>query len=247
MKRTPSAWHCANGGRDEGRDVLATPQRVLSVCAGIGGLDLAVERALAGAVRVVAYVERDIAACEILAARMADGRLQVGPIWTDVHTFPADRFRGLVDGVIGGYPCQPFSHAGQRRGHEDERHLWPAIARLVRAVEPRWCLFENVSGHLSLGGREVFRELQAMGYRTAAVLATASEVGAPHKRERLFILAVTGRLISDKGNEHNKAGCEPDSVSGSDLSLWPPGPADAAGWQWVLERWPDLTPAVADA
>ena len=252
---------------------MADP-RVLSVCSGIGGLDLGVAAALAGDVRVVAYVEREFQACRLLAHRMAEGRLPVAPIWTDVHTFPADTFRGVVDGIIGGYPCQPFSHAGQRRGQDDDRHLWPAIARLVGAIGPAWCVFENVSGHLSLGSYEVIRELQGLGYTVASGLFAASEVGAPHKRERLFIVAhgngfrhdaggISGRQPTEQERTWTTVGGYDDDMGDGDrarpqgwrepgcecadeLPAWPPGPADELGWQWVLERWPELAPAVAD-
>jgi hypothetical protein len=95
----------------------------------------------------------------------------------------------LVDIVHGGYPCQPFSIAGRKLGDKDPRHLWPHIARIVREIEPRFCFFENVGGHLRLGFEQVHDDLRSMGYRVAAGLFTAEEVGAPHKRERLFILA----------------------------------------------------------
>lgn len=86
--------------------------------------------------------------------------------------------------------CQPFSVAGKQRAHEDERHLWPYVADIVRVLEPkpRLICIENVAGHLATGTPDVVRELQGMGYRTAATLWRAEEVGAPHRRERVFIV-----------------------------------------------------------
>lgn len=165
---------------------------VLSLATGGGGLDLGVEAAFARSglhTRTVASVEIEAYACAVLVSRMEEGRLAPCPVWTDLRSFDGRPFAGLVDLVVGGYPCQPFSVAGQRRGADDPRHLWPHVARIVREVSPRACFFENVAGHLSLGGHEVIRELQGMGYRVACGLFTAKEVGAPHKRERLFILA----------------------------------------------------------
>jgi DNA (cytosine-5)-methyltransferase 1 len=168
--------------------VAAPPVRVLSLCAGIGGLDLGVRLAIPGA-RTVCYVEREAYCCALLAARMHDRSLDDAPIWTDVATFDGRAWRGAVDCVIGGYPCQPFSVAGRRAGADDPRHLWPHIARILGECEPEWCFFENVANHLNLGYRDVRRELEAMGYRVAEGLFTAAEVGAPHRRQRLFILA----------------------------------------------------------
>ena len=93
------------------------------------------------------------------------------------------------DILSGGYPCQPFSAAGKRLGTEDPRHLWPFIADGIRAMRPRLCFFENVEGHISLGLRAVIEELAGIGYETTWGIFSASEVGAPHQRKRVFILA----------------------------------------------------------
>ena len=139
--------------------------------------------------RTVCYVEVEAFACANLVAKIEAGKLDAAPIWTDIKTFPAEIFRGKVHGITGGYPCQPFSHAGKRQGTDDERHLWPHIARIVQAVRPIWCFFENVAGHLTLGFPEVYRSLRDLGYSVEAGLFSASECGAPHRRERLFIMA----------------------------------------------------------
>lgn len=161
---------------------------VLSLCAGYGGLDLGFHRAFPGA-RTVCYVENEIPAAAILAHNIEKGQLDDAPIWSDLKTFDARPFRGRVDAVLGGYPCQPFSVAGQRRGAEDPRHLWPYIARIVDVIRPKICVFENVRGHIRLGLSEVLGELGRLGYRVRAGIFSAAEVGAPHRRERIFILA----------------------------------------------------------
>ena len=170
------------------------PQRTLSLCTGIGGLDLGVDAGLArvgcGGARPVCLVEGEAYAAATLVKAMSKGWLDQAPIWSDVRTFDALPWRGRVDGVVGGFPCQPFSVAGKMRREHDERHLWPAIRDILAVLEPHWCFFENVSALLSGGGHTVLGELQALGFRTAASLWTAQEVGAPHKRERLFILGV---------------------------------------------------------
>jgi DNA (cytosine-5)-methyltransferase 1 len=120
---------------------------------------------------------------------MEAGLLDPAPIWTDLKTFPWAEFRDRVDILTGGYPCQPFSAAGKRLGTDDPRHLWPFIADGIRILRPKLCFFENVEGHISLGLREVIGELESIGYKTAWGIFSASEVGAPHQRKRVFILA----------------------------------------------------------
>ena len=161
---------------------------VLSLCTGYGGLELGLARALANPLRVVA-VEVEAYALANLAAKAEAGALAIEALWPDLRTFPAERFRGCFDFVLAGYPCQPFSLAGRRAGATEARHLWPDIERIVRAVEPVWCFFENVAGHLSLGFPAVYRSLRSMGYAVEAGLFTAAECCAPHRRQRLFILA----------------------------------------------------------
>lgn len=160
----------------------------LSLCAGVGGLDLGIHIAIP-LYRTVGYVERDAYAAATLVARMADEGLGQAPIWDDVSTFDGKAWCGAVDIIHGGYPCQPFSVAGRKLGDKDPRHLWPHIARIVDEVRPPLCFFENVGGHLRLGFEQVHDDLRRMGYCVKAGLFTAEEVGASHKRERLFILA----------------------------------------------------------
>lgn len=110
----------------------------------------------------------------------------------------ADVFNIAVDGdesyVADGaivHNCQPFSHAGQRKGEDDPRHLWPDILRILGELgdELEWCFFENVAGHLSLGFETVHCDLRGLGFSVAAGIFSAQEVGAPHERQRLFIVA----------------------------------------------------------
>jgi DNA (cytosine-5)-methyltransferase 1 len=164
--------------------------RGLSLCAGVGGLDLGIHLAEPG-YRTVGYVERNSFAAAALVARMADASLGAAPVWDDLRSFDGRAWRGRVHIVSAGYPCQPFSLAGHRKGEDDTRHLWPSVARIVGEVGPEWCFFENVPGHLSLGLDVVCGDLQGMGYRVAAGVVSAAEVGGSHIRERLFILAHT--------------------------------------------------------
>jgi DNA (cytosine-5)-methyltransferase 1 len=138
----------------------------------------------------VGHVERETFAAAIIVARMEDASLDRAPVWDDVVSFDGKPWRGAVDILSAGYPCQPFSVAGKRRGADDPRHLWPHVARIIREIEPPFVFLENVAHHLRLGFPEVASGLVGMGYRLAAGIFTAAEVGAPHKRERLFILAI---------------------------------------------------------
>jgi len=170
---------------------------VLSLCTGAGGLDLGLKLAMPGA-RAVCYVEGETYAAAQLAARMADKTLDAAPVWSDVRTFDPEPWRGCVDIITAGYPCQPFSIAGSKLGEKDPRHLWPFIREIVRVIEPKVCFFENVSHHLRLGFEQVHDDLREMGFGVEAGLFTAEEVGAPHKRERLFILAHRESIISTR-------------------------------------------------
>ncbi len=164
------------------------PFTILSLCAGVGGLDLGLRVAQPNA-RTVCFVEIEAYAAAILATRMEQDALDQAPVWTDLRTFDGTPWRGLVDCITAGYPCQPFSVAGKQLGDKDPRHLWPDVFRVVREIDPPLCFFENVPGHLRLGFQQVHDDLRSLGYRVKAGLFTAEEVGASHKRERLFILA----------------------------------------------------------
>ena len=162
--------------------------RGISLCAGYAGLDLGLHIA-EPRYRTVAFVERESHAAASLVARMGDQALAQAPVWDDLRTFDARAWRGRIHLVSAGYPCQPFSCSGRRTGEADPRHLWPQVARIVDEARPEWVFCENVEGHLSLGFPDVVRSLCELGYSTKAGLFTAREVGARHRRRRLFLLA----------------------------------------------------------
>jgi DNA (cytosine-5)-methyltransferase 1 len=184
---------------------------VLALCAGAGGLELGIKLANPSA-RCVCYVEGEGYAASILVQRMEEKCLDQAPLWSDVRSFDGGPWRGTVDCISGGFPCQPFSLAGKRKGDEDPRHLWPSFQRIIGEVRPPICFFENVPGLLSLGFEAVANDLEAMGYRVAAGLFTAEEVGASHKRERLFIMAHTQR--SERRASDEGCGCTEQGENG---------------------------------
>ena len=167
--------------------------RCISLCTGYAGLELGLRRAIP-ALRTVCYVEIEAFACANLVAKIEAGELDAAPIWTDIKTFDGRPFRNKIHIVTGGYPCQPFSVAGKRKGADDPRHLWPHIERLVQAVRPVWCFFENVAGHLTIGFPEVYRSLRLMGYKVEAGVFSAAECGLFQQRERLYILAYSDKI-----------------------------------------------------
>ena len=161
---------------------------VIAFCAGYGGIERGLD--LAGIEhRVIAYVEIEAFAIANLVSKMEAGLLPPAPIYTDIKTFPSHLFRGKVSILTGGYPCQPFSAAGKRLGEDDPRHLWPHIRRHIEAIRPAQCFFENVEGHVSLGLSTVVSDLEEDGYLTTWGIFSAEEVGAPHQRKRVYIMA----------------------------------------------------------
>ena len=173
-----------------------TPQiNHLSVCAGYGGIDLGLGRVLAGC-RTVAYVESEAFAIANLVAKMEEGHLHPAPIYTDLKTFPFKEFLGKVFFLSAGFPCQPFSVAGRGTSTEDPRHLYPHIARGISQCRPTYVILENVQGIISsktADGESVLKyvlgDLGGRGYKTAWGVFSAEEIGAPHQRKRVFILA----------------------------------------------------------
>lgn len=171
----------------------------IDICAGYGGISLGLK--LAGLdVRTVAYVERESHAAATLVARMEDQALDHAPIWDDINTFPADEFHGCVDIITGGIPCQPFSSAGKQQGLEDERWLWPALWSVVQRTGASWLFLENVPQFRKQGLAAVLTDLRSAGWDAEWLLLSAANVGAPHKRERFWLLA------RDVGNTDGRNG-----------------------------------------
>jgi DNA (cytosine-5)-methyltransferase 1 len=191
--------------------------RTLSLCTGYGGIEIGLER-IGLPCKPVVYLEIEAYAVANLVSKIEAGKMAPAPIWSDVTTFDFERFRGCVDFIAGGYPCQPFSQNGKRRGETDERHLWPFIANGIRILRPRLVFFENVDGHVFRGLRDVLSELVAMDYRPTFGLFSAAECGASHIRKRVFILA-----------DANDGGRVQDTVA---RELWSKGIVESSGDCW---------------
>ena len=170
-----------------------------SMFSGYGGLDLAVE-AMFPSARPAWFCEWEEA-----PARILERHWPGVPNHRDVTTIDWARVEP-VDIITGGYPCQPFSAAGQRKGAHDDRHLWPHVREAVRVLRPRYVLLENVAGHRSLGFDRVLGDMAEDGMHVRWTSVRASDVGAPHHRERLFILATPADADGVRGQDRGHGG-----------------------------------------
>ena len=140
--------------------------------------------------RTVCAVEREAYAAQILAQRQNDGALEPFPIWSDVCSFDGRPWRGIVDVVSGGFPCQDISAAGKGAGIDGARSgLWREMARIVSEVRPRYVFVENSPLLVGRGLVRVLADLADMGFDAQWCVMGASDVGAPHNRERCWIVA----------------------------------------------------------
>ena len=164
--------------------------KIGSLCSGYGGLDMAVEEYFNA--KTVWMCDNDKYASVVIKERWNLPNL--GDLkavdWTTVEP---------IDILTAGYPCQPFSHAGQRKGENDERHIWPEIKTIISELQPKLAILENVRGHLTLGFKEVLQDLAEIRYDASWAIVRASDVGAPHRRERLFIIAKPSNSNSFRG------------------------------------------------
>ena len=165
-----------------------TKLRVLDLFSGIGGFSLGLERT--GGFETAAFCEYEKFPRQILAKHWPDV-----PCFPDVRELKGQDIDGPIDVICGGYPCQPFSQAGQRRGQEDDRHLWPEFSRLVDELRPTWVIGENVAGHISMGLDDVLSDLEGQGYTCRTFVIPACAVGASHRRDRVWSIA--SRNVAD--------------------------------------------------
>jgi DNA (cytosine-5)-methyltransferase 1 len=157
---------------------MAWRMNVLDLFSGIGGFSLGLERA---GMRTVAFCEIDPYCRAVLRKHWPDV-----PIHEDIRKLDGTRIS--ADLVCGGFPCQPFSHAGKRRGSEDDRHLWPQMCRVIAEVRPAWVVGENVPGIIGMELDNVLSDLEALGYSTRTFVVPAAAVDARHRRDRIWVV-----------------------------------------------------------
>ena len=219
----------------------------LDLFSGIGGAALALSRY----VRPVAYCEIDRAAQAILLTRMASGDIPTAPIWDDVSTLRGRDIPYKIDIITGGFPCQDISLAGRGGGLEGERSgLFYEITRLAGELKPRFLFLENVPAITTRGGTEVVRTLASMGYDCRWCIISAASVGAPHKRDRWWLLAHahgTDGGIQQKPEQRQEAfnpcgnGSEKSVAHSNGPRLQTPWPQQqTTGHQQFTPRW-DIT------
>ena len=188
--------------------------KILDLFSGIGGFSLGLERT--GGFETAAFCEIEKYPQEVLKKNFPGV-----PIYDDIKTLTAERLvrDGIdrIDVITGGYPCQPFSVAGKQRGEKDDRHLWPSMLEIIAQVRPTWVICENVTGHIALGLDQVLLDLENEGYSSRTFIIPACSVNAPHRRDRLWIVAHSNdtRQPASEGGRENNRDKERNDIRGS--------------------------------
>lgn len=206
----------------------------LSLFSGIGGLDIAAEMA---GFRTVGQCEWADYPTKVLEKHWPDV-----PRWRDIRTLTGDDFHewtglGTVDVISGGFPCQPFSVAGKRRGKDDDRYLWPEMLRVIQELRPGWVVGENVAGIVNMALDQVYADLEGIGYTVQALIIPAVAVDAPHRRDRCAIVAHNNdvrRILRGFGGEgvHRDAPCHEADPGGKDMAD-PEGKRRGEAWEHI--------------
>lgn len=182
--------------------------RVLDLFSGIGGFSLGLERA---GMETVAFCEIEPYCQAVLRKHWPEV-----PIHDDVRSIDGREYS--PDIICGGYPCQPFSLAGDRKGDQDDRHLWPEMFRIIKGCRPNWVLGENVAGHITMGIDEVLSDLESEDYTTQTFVIPACAVDAPHRRDRVWIVAHAESERCRKARQHRTG---PEKRAASASTSWP--------------------------
>tara|TARA_R100001463_G_scaffold15818_16_gene41238 strand:+ start:1895 stop:2752 length:858 start_codon:yes stop_codon:yes gene_type:complete len=224
--------------------------KLASICSGYGGLDLSVERHFKNKgfdVETVWFVEKDKKCSQILSHHWPDV-----PNYGDVKTVDWETV-SQPDIMVAGYPCQPFSVAGNRLGEKDERSIFEYIAEGISTLRPKWVILENVQGHLSLGGANVTSEVARLGYSLRYGIVRASDAGAPHRRARWFCIATDSSCerygSGEDDTEVGRVAGEVESEAQQQRTWQKPVhrvPKDYGEYATAIERWERITRPAPD-
>ena len=179
--------------------------KILDLFSGLGGFSLGLERT--GHFKTIAFCDNDKFSKLIL-----DKHWKGVKIYDDVREITKEKFKEdgipFPDIITGGFPCQPFSVAGKQKGTSDDRHLWPEMFRIIKAFKPRYVIGENVRGIINIQDGVVFEtvctDLESEGYEVQPFIIPAAGVGAPHRRERVWIVAVRSNVVNTVGNDEGR-------------------------------------------
>lgn len=164
--------------------------KVVDLFSGIGGFHIGLE---AAGMEIIAHCEINPFCQKILKKHWPDV-----PIFDDIFKLKREDISGPVDLVCGGFPCQPFSVAGKQKGKEDDRFLWPEMLRVIKEFKPNWVLAENVTGIINMALDEVLSDLEGEGYETTTFIIPACAKDAPHRRDRVWIVAYSEFITSNQ-------------------------------------------------
>lgn len=197
---------------------------VLDLFSGIGGFSLGLEST--GYFRTVAFCEIDERCQNVLKKHWSSV-----PIIPDIKDIKRGIISEKIDILAAGFPCQPYSIAGKRKGVKDERNMLPELMRVIRDIRPSWCIFENVTGFIRMGYEQIASELESHGYTVTALIIPAHSVGLPHRRDRLWIVAHNDPNASGntkRGDAHERYHMEERSATEAILDdskgLWDRSP-----------------------
>lgn len=167
-----------------GNEQSSAPLRHLDLFSGIGGFALAAK--MAGGIETIGFCE-----CEPYAQAVLRRHWPTVTISTDIHELKGTEY-GPIDIITGGFPCQPYSVAGPRRGNADDRALWPQMLRVIREARSRWVIGENVPGIIPMALDGIITDLETEAYTCGTLVVPACAVGAIHRRDRVWIIAHRG-------------------------------------------------------
>jgi len=190
--------------------------KILDLFSGLGGFSLGLERT--GHFKTIAFCDNDKFSKLIL-----DKHWKGVKVYNDVREITKEKFKEdgieFPDIITGGFPCQPFSVAGKQKGTSDDRHLWPEMFRIIQEFTPRWVIGENVKGLTNIQDGVVFEtvctDLESEGYEVQPFIIPAAGVGAPHRRERVWIVAVREDVVNTQHNGSSTSEIERSSATSS--------------------------------